>query len=81
MDLVQDSLTLEAATSAVQASYDDAVRADQHRIPAEGEAVIHSLATGGAVPERSRGEAELAELRSVLFLSSVPCLHLELYHL
>lgn len=61
---MQDPLTLEAAASAVQTSYDDAVRADQHRLPAEGETVAHSLTTGGAVTEPSRGEGQLAELRA-----------------
>lgn len=51
---MQDPLTLESAASAVQASYDDAVRADQHRVPAEGEKVTHSLTTGGVVAEQSR---------------------------
>lgn len=60
VDLVQDPLTLEAAASAVQTGHDDAVRADQHRVPAEGEAVAHSLTTGGAVPKQSRGEIESA---------------------
>lgn len=64
MDLVQDPLTLEAAAPAVQTSDDDAVRADQHRVPAEGETVAHSLTTGGAVAEQSRGEGVLAELRA-----------------
>lgn len=52
VNLVQDPLTLGAAAPAVQTSYDDAVRADQHRVPAEREAVAHSLTTGGAVAER-----------------------------
>lgn len=64
VDLVQDPLALEAAASAVQTSYDDAVRADQHRVPAEGETVAHSLTTGGAVAEQSREERQLAELRA-----------------
>ncbi len=51
MDLVQDPLTLEAAASAVQTSHDDAVWADEHGVPAEGETVTHSLTTGGAVTE------------------------------
>lgn len=58
---MQDPLTLEAAASAVQTSYDDAVRADQHRVPAEGKTVTHSLTTGGAVAEQSREEVGLAE--------------------
>lgn len=60
VDLMQDPLALEAAASAVQTSYDDAIRADQHRVPAEGETVTHSLTTGGAVAEQSREEGELA---------------------
>lgn len=58
VDLVQDPLTLEAAASAVQTSHDDAVRADQHRVPAKGEAVAHSLATGGAVTEQHTEDAK-----------------------
>ena len=49
VNLVQDPLTLEAAAPAVQTSRDDAVRADQRRVPAEGEPVTHSLTTRGAV--------------------------------
>lgn len=71
---MQDPLTLEAAASAVQTGYDDAVRADQHRVPAEGETVTHSLATGGAVAEQSREEGESAGLRAESFFS----LHTEL---
>lgn len=63
VDLVQDPLTLEAAASAVQTGDDDAVRADQHRVPAEGELVTHRLTTGGAVPKQSRGETESAQNR------------------
>ncbi|TNN32479.1 hypothetical protein EYF80_057361 [Liparis tanakae] len=52
VDLMQDPLTLEAAAPAVQTSHQDAVRADQRRVPAKREAVRHSLATGGAVTVR-----------------------------
>lgn len=60
VDLMQDPLALEAAASAVQTSNDDAIRADQHRVPAEVETVTHSLTTGGAVAEQCREEGELA---------------------
>lgn len=56
--LVQDPLTLEAAAPTVQASHDDAVWADQHRVPAQREAVAHSLATGGTVTEQSVGHTD-----------------------
>lgn len=75
---MQDPLTLEAAATAVQTSYDDAVRADQHRVPAEGETVTHSLTTGGAVTEQSREEVELAEWTAFFWCSSVPGVHKEL---
>lgn len=71
---MQDPLTLEAAASAIQTGYDDAVRADQHRVPAEGETVTHSLATGGAVTEQSREEGESAGLRAESFFSAVQSL-------
>jgi len=55
VELVQDPLTLEAAAPAVQTGHQDVVRADQHRVPAEREAVRHSLTTGGAVTEQGAG--------------------------
>ena len=56
VDLVQDPLTLEAAAPAVQTGHDDAVWADQHRVPAQREALAHRLATGGAVSVEAQDE-------------------------
>lgn len=49
VDRVQDLLALESAASSIQARHNDTVQTDQHRVPAEGEAVIHCLTTRGAV--------------------------------
>lgn len=58
---MQDPLTLEAAASAIQAGHDDAVRADQHRVPPEGEAITHSLTTEGTVAVWAKGKYTLDE--------------------
>lgn len=49
VDRMQDLLALESAASTIQAGHNDTVQTDQHRVPAEGEAVTHSLTTRGAV--------------------------------
>lgn len=57
MNLMQDPLALEAAAPAVQTGHDDAGRADQHRVPADREAVTHCLATWGAVAVKGQNMA------------------------
>lgn len=66
--LVEDPLTLVAAASSVQTSYDDAVGAHQHRVPTEGELVAHRLATRGAVTvQRTDSEKKKGKRQSAFY--------------